>query len=77
MKIEEMIKRVFVDTGRAGYDWKVVITGKNFVNVGSDYVVLNVDVIRPRCHKACAKWELMVDCVRGNIHWDKSNFVRF
>ena len=76
MKIEEMIKQVFVDTGRARSDWKVVVTDKNFMSVGSDYVILSVDVIRPRCRKACVKWQLMVDCARGNVHWDKSAFVR-
>lgn len=76
MKIEEMIKRVFVDTGRARADWKVIVTGKEPVSAGSDYMIISVDVIRHRCRKPCTKWELMVDCVRGNIYWDKSNFVR-
>jgi hypothetical protein len=76
MKIEEMIKNVFVETGRARDDWKVVVTGKNFLSAGSDYVILSVDVIRPRCRKPCVKWQLMVDTARGDIHWDKSDFVR-
>ena len=76
MKIEEMIKRVFVDTGRARDDWKVIVTGKEPMSVGSDYVIVGVDVIRPRCRKPCVKWQLMVDSARGLIRWDKSDFVR-
>jgi hypothetical protein len=76
MKIEEMIKNVFVETGRAQSNWKVVVTDKNLLSAGSDYVIISVDVIRPRCRKPCVKWQLMVDTARGNIHWDKSDFVR-
>lgn len=74
-KLEEAIKRIFVEEGIVLENWRVRITWI-YGSKHSDYRDVTVEVIKPRCRKPCTIWTLKVDIVREIIDFSKSSFVR-
>ena len=75
MKIEDAIKRVLVETGRAGINYRVKVTKEEEVRAGSDRIYVYCDVYKPRSRKPDVAWRLCVDIVRNLIFWEDSQFT--
>ena len=74
-KLAEGIKAAMVDTGRAGVNWRVKVTGCDQSNRNSDYVRVYVEVYKPRSRKPDIVWDICVNIAKNLIYWDHSTFA--
>ena len=69
---ETTIFRALKEHGVVNNGWKIKIINKQISS--SDYAVFTVNVIRPRCRKACITWEICIWLPGMLVRWDKSWF---
>lgn len=68
------IKAAMDEHGVTAPGWKIKISGID--QTYSDWATVIVDVVKPRCRKPCATWELAIWMPGMLLRWDKSSFVR-
>lgn len=74
--LERKIITAMIDTGRANPGWRFKI--QNFENNPvSDWATVTGVLIKKRCRKPFMAWELSLYKPKGQIWWDKSNFIKF
>ena len=74
-KLTEAIRAAMLATDRIGPKWRIKIVGKETVGK-SDWARVEVNLYKPRHRKPHAYWILVINMVREEIHWDKSNYAR-
>ena len=72
---EKALHEAFNEKGITLPDWRIKITNREIIG-HSDWAKVTVEVYKPRKRKPEIIWELAVNIVRDQIHWDKSNFYR-
>lgn len=74
-KFEQGIHNALDEKGITLPDWKIKITNREIIG-RSDWAKVTVEVYKPRKRKPEIIWELAINIVKNQIHWDKSSFYR-
>lgn len=72
-RLETAIFNVFTERGITSSNWRIKVTNKEIIGQ-SDFAKVKVEVYEPRKRKPCMFWDLYINIVKEQIHWDKSTF---
>ena len=71
MRLKQGIKNALIEYGAIEDNWRICIIDKEIIGK-SDWAKITVNITPPRKRKPCICWEISINIVKNQIHWDKS-----